>query len=92
LGDNTDALDGEEFTNEILNNGGNGEERRQGQQMWPIGADFKHFSNAGFERISAHLQGLVNHAGQGLVNHAERSLAGDGWLTSLFKQKRTGLA
>jgi hypothetical protein len=46
-----DALDGEEFTNEILNDGGSGDGRRPNQQMWPIGADFKHFFRAEFDEF-----------------------------------------
>jgi hypothetical protein len=49
------------------------------------------FSRAQSVRISATLQGLVNHAGQGVVNHAERSRAGDDGLTSLFKPIRNAL-
>jgi hypothetical protein len=86
FGDNTDALDGEEFTNKILTMAGGGDERRPNQQMCPIGADFKHFLEAEFDEFSAPLQGLVNHASQGLVNHAGESLAGDVGLTSLLKQ------
>src|SRR6266581_2567097 len=84
-----DAIDGEEFTNEIPDLEEGAGATQQTHQMCPIGADFKHFHKAKPVRISRGRQGLVNHASQGLVNHAGKSRPGDIGLTSLFKPNRT---
>src|SRR5438046_2863922 len=68
-----DAIDGEEFTNEIPVLEERAGATQQTYQMCPIGADFKHFRAAKPVRISRGRQGLVNHASQGLVNHAGKS-------------------